>query len=42
MRRFYLKDLSRVYFKVLKSMFIALGYLNWNDLVETYGAIILY
>ena len=43
MRYSYLKDLSGAYFRVLELMFIALGYLYWeNNLIGTYRAIVLY
>jgi len=43
MRYFYLKDFSKAYSRVLKSISIALGCLGWeNNLTGTYGAIILY
>ena len=43
MRCSYLKDFRGIYFRVLVSIFIVLGYLGWdNNLVDIYGVIILY
>jgi len=43
MRYSYLKDPSKAYFRVLMLISIALGCLSWdNDLVDIYGAIVLY